>query len=446
MLKEASSSCALGKISLTLAVAVALISAALIVRSYMPCPFGDEWFFIDAIARGSGPSSWQWLWSQHNEHRLVITRLLVWLDLSAFHGNNVSLFVGTYLILTVHWAAICYALERFTDFPAPLKRTLQGLFGFCIFHPNQSENLTWAFQVSFVLAFAIATMALLAATFLRQMRWPRLATLGVAVAPILAAMNVAGGLLIGPVVLGLALIRRFRIRFIATVLVCFALSAGAYLWHLNPPDASYPPVRALADPKGIFVYVLTYFGASWTRLLPHKERITALLSIICFTVIAVRSVRKKGRTTDFEWFCIGECSLMLAVSVATALGRLKFGVGQAFASRYQTPAMLYWAALGSLVLITVWRSRPAKFRLAQTVLVLIMFLSMLTFFRMWSITITRADSLQRACAALIKGSDDKQTAKTLGALDAGIEPGAALLRKTWSGMPVRSDEQKGIQH
>ncbi len=409
----------------------ALISIALTIRCYMPCPFGDEWFFIDAIARGSGPTSWHWLWSQHNEHRLVITRLLVWLDVVAFRGRNVSLFVETYLVLTLEWAAICYALERFTDFPKPLKRTLQGIFAFCIFHPNQSENLTWAFQVSFVLAFAIATVALLSITFFAQLRWPRLATLGVALAPILAAMNVAGGLLIGPVVLCMAVFKRLPLRFVIAVLSVFVLTTAAYLWHFKPPDPAYPPLRALADPKGIFVYVLTYFGASWTKLLPHKERITALLSMVCFAGLAVRSVRNRKQTTDFEWFCIAECSLILAVAAATALGRLKFGVGQAFASRYQTPAMLYWGALCSLVIITLWRSRPSRFRLAQGVLLVIMALSMLTSFKIWRVASNRADSLRRACAAVSSGSDDQQDTKTLDASDAGIEPGAALLRNIW---------------
>lgn len=428
---EAARSSVLGKTILALGLSISLISIALTVRAYMPCPFGDEWFFLDDIARGNGPTSWQWLWSQHNEHRLAIGRLLVWLDLTAFHGRNISLVIETYLFLGLAWAAICYALERFTDFPTPLKRTLQGLFAFSIFHPNQQENLTWAFQTSFVLAFAIAIVALLAATFLQHLRRQMLATFGVAVAPILAAMNVAGGLLIGPVVLGVAATRRLRARFVAIVLVIFALSTAAYLWHFKPPDPAHPPLRVLADPKGIFVYVLTYFGASWTRLLPHKERITALLSIVCFAVLVAHSFRKKERTTGFEWFSIAECSLMLAISVATALGRLKFGVGQAYASRYQTPAMLYWAGLGALVIIIVWRKRPQKFRIIQAVLLLLMVLSALTSFKIWATTISRANSLQRACDAFIGGSDDKETAKTLGAVDAGIEPGAALLRKIW---------------
>jgi hypothetical protein len=423
--------------TLALGMVAAAISVALTIRCYMPCPFGDEWFIVDGVARGRGPLDWSWLFGQHNEHRVAIPRALIWLDLAVFHGKNISLFAGIWLVLLLHWAVIAYALERFTDFPTPLKRTLQGLFAFCIFHPNQSENLTWAFQIGFVLPFAIATAALLATVFFQRLRRPQFvqtwfATFGVAAAPILAALNMAGGLLIGPVVLWLAFIQRLPRRFIVIVVTVFLLTAGAYLWGLKPPDPAHPPQAALADPKGIFVYILTYFGASWTRILPHKERITAFLSIVCFAVLVIRSLPKRRPLSDFERFCVAECAFLLSIAFVTALGRLKFGVGQAFASRYQTPAMLYWAALGALVLIRLWRARPDRIRLAQAVLLLLMLASTLTFFKIWRAATTRADSLQSACQ-VVKVSDNQTAAKTLYATDAGLEPAAAFLRRLWSG-------------
>ena len=117
---------------------------------------------------------------------------------------------------------------------------------------------------------------------------------------------------------------------------------------------------------------------------------------------------------------------MLAIAAVTALGRLRFGVGQAYASRYQTPAMLYWGALCSLVMIRVWRTRPDKFKLAQAILIFTLLLSVLTFNKIWRTTSARADLLREACNVVATGSDDKEAAKTLYATDAGIEPGAAL--------------------
>lgn len=417
--------------ALALGIAAAIFSLAITVRCYMPCPFGDEWFTVDAVAHGAGPLDWPWLFGQHNEHRLAIPRLLIWLDLAAFGGKNVSLFVEIWLVLVLHFAAVVYVLERFTDFSIPLRRTLEGIFAFCIFHPNQNENLTWAFQIGFVLPFAIATAALLATAFYTKLRQRLLATISVAVSPLLAALNMAGGLLIGPVALGLAFSKRLSLRFPAIVAPVLLATAGAYVWHFQPPDPAHRPLAALAHPKDIFVYILTYFGASWTRMLPHKERTIAFLSLVCLAYLAIRTVRRRIALSDFEGFCFAECILMLAVAFVTALGRLHFGVGQAFASRYQTIAMLYWASLASLVLIAVWRERPSRFQLAQGVLVLLMFASALTFYKIWRDVSRRADSLQSACTEVVRGSDNARAAKTLYATDAGIEPGASYLRKIW---------------
>ncbi|MBV8866713.1 MAG: hypothetical protein JO210_15070, partial [Acidobacteriaceae bacterium] len=88
----------LSRMALLLGVAVLLCAIALTVRTYMPCPFWDEWAFINSIATGRGLLSWNWLWSQHNEHRLLFTRLLILADLRLFSGKNVSLLVEMYLI------------------------------------------------------------------------------------------------------------------------------------------------------------------------------------------------------------------------------------------------------------------------------------------------------------------------------------------------------------
>jgi len=419
----------LGCAILAIGIAAGLISVSLTVYSYMPCPFDDEWSLIDGIARGNGPSNWAWLFGQHNEHRLVIPRLFVWFDVVAFRGRNVSLFVEIWLALVLHWAAICYVLERFTDFPNSLKWSLQGLFGFCIFHPNQSENLTWAFQIGFVLAFAVATMAILGVAFFRRFPRRHLLTFGVALAPVFAGWNLVGGLLVGPTVLCVAIAKRLPYRFILAVAATFLVSATLYFWRFRSPDPAHPPQAALANPKGILIYVLTYFGASWTRLLPHKERATALLSILYLAAIVVRAIGKRQRLFDFEQFCIAECIFLLSIACATAVGRLQFGVGQAFASRYQTPAMLYWGAMASLAVISVWRHRPGHLTAALGALLIVMLLSTLTFSRLWSVNSARVKVLQEACEVIIHRAYTPQASKTLHAIPTRIKPDTEFLRQ-----------------
>src|SRR5271167_1988522 len=99
-------------------------SVALCVATYMPCPFGDEWWVLTDIARGSGPSSFSWLWSQHNEHRIAMTRILIWIDLFGFGGTNKSLFVEIFLVQILHLAVIAWVIEKWTGLDRPVRRTI----------------------------------------------------------------------------------------------------------------------------------------------------------------------------------------------------------------------------------------------------------------------------------------------------------------------------------
>ncbi len=421
----------LGRLALILGLVAFLVSVALTVRTYMPCPFWDEWSEISPVAHGAGFSSWGWLWSQHNEHRILITRLLLLADLQFFGGKNISLLIEMYLTQALLLAAICHAVERFTNFPRYLKTTLDGLFAFCLFHPNQAQNLTWPFQVSFILAFAIATFAFLAIAFFERFRLSVLVVIGLSLAPLLAALNVAGGLLIGPVSIAFAIFKRLRVRHIVAMTALFSASTVAYLTGYYAADPKHPPFAALRQVKDILVYVLTYFGASWTRLLPHKERVTCLISFVCFGFLTVRAVRNRSRTSNFEWFCIAECVFMIATASVTAIGRLQFGVGQAYAGRYQTPAMLYWGSLCALALINFQRYRPMKFRYLQTAVLIILLLSTATYPWMWTSIVKNGDALRNACYVVMHGDKDERAAKLLFPIPQHMTEAIQYLHRVW---------------
>jgi hypothetical protein len=416
---------------LLIGVGVVLFAIAITIRCYMPCPFWDEWIVVDAIAKGNGPRNWAWLWSQQNEHRVVVQRFLVWLDLFGFGGKNVSLFVEIIVVQLFHLAAICFVVERFTALPVFLKRSIQGLFAFGLFHPNQAENFTWAFQIGFVLPFALGTVALIVVAFFSRWGRPRVAVAIAAVIPMMASMNLAGGLLIGPTVITIGYLKRLSAGAMLILTAASFVSGFAYLYGYHRSGTDLSPVNELLRGKDLLVYVLTYFGASWTRLMPHKERIIAFISIIAFLALFIRSVRKRGEVSDFEWFLIGECVLTLATALLTAFGRLQFGVGQAFASRYQTPAMIYWAALASLVLLWFQQKWPRRIAFAEALLLAPMLLSIFTFPRVWVTTTSHAEDLQTACHRVMGPYLDIRAAGKLYENADSVADGRAFLLKVW---------------
>ena len=409
---------------------VLLFCLALVIRAYMPCPYWDEWVVIRDIALGKGPRDLGWLWSLQNEHRPVIPRLLILADVHLFGGRNISLFAESGFCQVLNLTAICWVIERYTDYPVFLKRSLQGIFAFALFHPNQQENFTWAFQVQFLIAFAVATFALIVIAFFRCWRYPGV-TIGLAgFAPLVAAMSLASGLLIGPVIIVLSAAKRLPLRYFAWLSAAFALSAIAYLHGYRRVGTDLGGAAVLSHMKEVLVYVLTYFGASWTKILPHKERLIAFLGLITYVVLLIRRLKSR-KTTDLEWFLLAECTLTLVTGFLTAFGRIQFGAGQAFASRYQTPAMIFWAGLGGLMLIRLYDRWPERFAYPQAGTLFVMLVSMATFPTAWGAASGRASVLRSACQGVMGANPDLQDARKLYELPGVVTQARPFLRGVW---------------
>lgn len=211
---------------------------------------------------------------------------------------------------------------------------------------------------------------------------------------------------------------------------CFA-SWLLYLYGYHRSGSDLSVLQEAARSKDLFVYVLTYFGASWTLLLPHKERFIALVSLVVLTALLISALRRRREVSDFEWILATECIMALFTSVLTAFGRLQFGVGQAFASRYQTPAMLYWGSLAALAMLWFHRQWPNGLGVPQALLLTLMLLSVLTFPRTLRSSIARADSLRAACQNVMGPHLDLYQAKKLYENPAVVIESRPLLIRIW---------------
>ena len=238
----------------------------------------------------------------------------------------------------------------------------------------------------------------------------------------------AGALAAGPVLLLIGFAKRLRLRILGWMAVVYTICTATYLWGHHPPLPSYDPSRSIRDPHAVWLYILTYFGASWTELLPHKERIIAFVSLVTYSGFVVQAMRARESVWNIEWFCLGECTLAIGVAFLTALGRVQFGPGQAFASRYQTIAMLYWAGLCTMVLLWAQRRWPRRFWMAQVMLAIVLMLSVLTWKRIWDTEVSRSENLRAACSDVMAGRASASDIRTLD-IRSGLEPAVTFLRK-----------------
>src|SRR5204863_7796639 len=93
-------------------------------------------------------------WTQHNEHRLLLARVLFWMDMRWFGGAAISLVVASH-VLAATAALLFWAAMRHHP-PAGAGPGVIAVAGLLVtawlFQWMQEENFTLGFQVQFFLA------------------------------------------------------------------------------------------------------------------------------------------------------------------------------------------------------------------------------------------------------------------------------------------------------
>lgn len=412
-----------------LASLTALFSIVLAIRSYSPCPFWDQWEVIYDLAQGRKPWSWPWLWSQHNEHRIVIPRLLIGLDLAWFGGRNVFLYCLLFAVQFCHWAVFSYLIESERALQTGARRFLQGFLGICLFHPNQLENFAWPFQVGFLLPFLLATMAF-AAIAVRKPQWTRTNLCFLALAPLLAGMNLSGGLLLGAFVLLLAVERKRQWSVIAALATIYLVWGALYLHGYVSPGGAASPLSYLGHPHEIYRYVLSYFGHSFELALERRGRLLAWFAIAGVLVFAARSMFRRGRSTPLEAVLTIECLFVVSFAALTSLARLGNGAGQSTAGRYQTPAMIFWGCAFSLLFLQL-----SKITVNRTIPFATLFIALGLLVPgvpyEWRMNESHVLSYGAACRSAFSPSPDPALTSRICPVQNWLLPGVHYLRQIW---------------
>jgi hypothetical protein len=145
----AACSLALGLFSLCTLIAVGY-------QNYAPLPWFDAW---DHWARYLRADHWlAFLFSQHTEHRIPVSRLLYLADERWFHADARLLLLCTYLA-QLGSAAVLYRLACASGGAGVQRVFLLGIVLAFTFAASQWINFTWTFQVCFVMVFSAALAA-----------------------------------------------------------------------------------------------------------------------------------------------------------------------------------------------------------------------------------------------------------------------------------------------
>ena len=290
----------------------------------------EDWFMVPAMT-GNEPDLAAWLWSQNNEHRLPVQRL-IYLGLLRLTGDFRSGMVFSQLLLAGLGLALAWAAARARGRP----RWRDAVFPLALLHLGHWENLVWGWQIQFVWSTVLAgcVLALVARKGVLGLRAGLAASLllallplsgangivvAAAMAPWLAAHAIVrlGRSQIGPLRLapaGVPADRRIGLVLLAGAILPYALIGVYFIGYAQPGWT--PP---MASPQEFLAAAETYFAYA---LGPGTRRFSLLLfalAVIGFIalggLLALRAALA-GRPEER----LRASGLVLFIGVGVALG------------------------------------------------------------------------------------------------------------------------------
>src|SRR4051794_27159283 len=134
----------------TLAIFMAVLS---VIEHYSPVLYMDQWGFFDVSYMYKN------LFSQHNEHRILIPRLLFIIDSYFFNARSVFLISLTLICQLIH-VFLFWWIIGFSNIITTNNRIYFTLMASILFFSlTQYDNFYVGFQIQFVGVFAAATAA-----------------------------------------------------------------------------------------------------------------------------------------------------------------------------------------------------------------------------------------------------------------------------------------------
>jgi hypothetical protein len=226
----------------------------------------EDWSMIPAMT-GNEPDLLNWLWSQNNEHRLPIQRL-IFLGLLKATGDFRSGMVLSQLLLAFLATALAWSAAQARGGQS---RWSDLLFPLAILHLGHWENLVWGWQIQFVWSTALVGL-LLAIVAARPGAMSARAGWLAAFLLVLLPISGANGIVVAaPMALWLAAHGATKLRFDPdpatrrqgiALLVAAALSIaliGVYfIGYVSPPWSPPPPTseQFLRAATTYFAYAL----------------------------------------------------------------------------------------------------------------------------------------------------------------------------------------------
>jgi hypothetical protein len=328
---------------------------------FSPIPFWDQWNgyigFYHAIVNGD----YKFFWSQHMDHRIVIPRILFFLDIYVFGGWNAFGIVAIYFMLACLGVTIWIEYKKWHTVRYSSFIIIGLIFSF-LFSWIQNENLKWGFQSQFIAIYLFAMLAF--AFYSRPTGSVKRVALGLIFCAC-AELSMGNGIATFFVMATQGFLLRRSWREIATILVAGAIASAIYFHNFVKPVLPLDPAVAHV-PLARLKFFLIFLGSPvfWVT---HSLLLAGMAGLLLFVLAALATIHlyRKRLFTPYRSFLIAGYGLIVASAIGATQGRWMLGLLAAIASRYTLPVLLSFLVLSLLALDMAATKR------ARTIVVLI---------------------------------------------------------------------------
>ena len=322
----------------------------MIMKYYVDVPFWDQWLFIDTLKKYYNESlTLKHLWTQHNEHRLIFPRILMFL-LARISGwnilyeliSNICLAIGIFICIVYQTHLSLLQLDKIkTIWFIPVTSII-------IFSLNQSTNWLWGWQLQIFLNVLAVVFGFI---FLSKKDMTYFHFVLAIFGGIVATYSFANGLMYW--VCGF-IILLFTTNKKLFFLIAWFLASGtiyvSYLYQYQTP-AHHPSIFIAFDqPLNFVLYCFAYLG----RFVTCNNLVSAILAgvggILLFIFCTIYLIK---HYVDIHCLLpyIGFVLYAISSAFMTGIGRIGFGIEQALSPRYTTISLLLWLSITFLLYI-----------------------------------------------------------------------------------------------
>ena len=315
-------------------------------RHCVAVPFWDEW-----DTPGAQLASWYRenfhladLWSQHNESRKVVPRL-IYLPLFIAAGWDVRLLIALLMAFVCLGAAGLYQLARRTIRSATAAGLAFALMNLLLFSPRQYENFLSGIQwETFAPGFALV-LALIVNLSDRSLRWKTICNGTLA---LLSTYTFANGMLLWLLAFPLAreASRQSRLFWRSCYILAAVVAIVCYFISYQHPPLSPPLASLPGDAAPLLQFYLIWIGSLFR--VAHPSTAGAIVLVLFFGLAAISiwlAAKNREWRSPYPWLVLGAYTIFSGL--VTAGARLGFGFTMAADARYAVfTVMLYIATVG----------------------------------------------------------------------------------------------------